>query len=278
MIHKLQFDIITLFPAMFNGPLSESIIKRAQTDNLIQINLHQLRDYAYDKHKKVDDTPYGGGPGMVLRVDVVDAAISNVKPLDGFDISTGLSAGKLTAGRLSAGSQNSKLRSPRTILLTPTGKKFDQKKAIELSKYKNLILICGHYEGFDQRIHDHLVDEEISIGDYVLTGGELPAMVMIDAISRMVPGVIKAESVESESFMPKAQETSGKKQDANKHQVQKNNLITKQFDNKTNNHYDFPVYTKPVEYKRWKVPEVLISGDHEKIDRWREKRKNNKKK
>ena len=220
------FNVITLFPSMFNGPLSESIIKRAQDKGLIDIKLHQLRDCATDKHKTVDDTPCGGGAGMVLRVDIIDRAISNLK------------------------SQISNLRSSRTILLAPTGKKFDQKKAIELSKYDNIILICGHYEGFDQRIHDHLVDEEVSIGDYVLTGGELPAMVMIDAISRMVPGVIKEESAMNESFM-----TNHKSQITN----HKNNELS----------YDYPVYTRPIEYKGWKVPEVLLSGDHAEIEKWR---------
>ena len=225
MAHKVRFDVITLFPSTFDGPFSESIICRARKKDLIQINLHQLRDYAFDKHKTVDDTPCGGGPGMVLRVDIVDRAISNIK------------------------TKNSKLKSLRTVLLTPIGEKFTQQKAIELSKYDNIILICGHYEGFDQRVHQHLVDEEISIGDYVLTGGELPAMVMIDAISRMVPGVIKKESAINESFMP----------NANKLMSQETKSLA----------YDYPVYTRPIEHKGWKVPEVLLSGDHKKIIDWR---------
>jgi tRNA (guanine37-N1)-methyltransferase len=223
----MKFDVITLFPEMFKGPLTESILKRAQEKGLIDIKLHQLRDYATDKHKTIDDTPCGGGAGMILKIDVVDAAISNIK------------------------NKISKSKESRTILLAPSGEKFTQQKAIELSKYDNIILVCGHYEGFDQRIHEHLVDEEISIGDYVLTGGELPAMVMIDTISRMVPGVIKEESALNESFMSSESNKANEANSANK-------LF-----------YDYPVYTRPIEYKGWKVPGVLLSGDHKKIDKWR---------
>ncbi len=212
----MKFEIITLFPEMFKSPFEESIISRAKKDKLIEIQTHQLRDSAVDKHKTVDDTPCGGGPGMVLKVDVMDRAISKVKD------------------------NIPKNKTTRTILLTPKGEKFTQKKAIELSKYDNLILVCGHYEGFDQRIHEQLVDENISIGDYVLTGGEIPAMVLVDAITRMIPGTIKKESVESESHMPG-----------------------------NDNDLDYPVYTRPIEYSDWKVPEELLSGDHKKIDEWR---------
>ncbi|MFA7244082.1 MAG: tRNA (guanosine(37)-N1)-methyltransferase TrmD [Patescibacteria group bacterium] len=222
----MKFNVITLFPKMFEGPLSESILKRAQKNSLIDINLINLRDFAIDKHKTVDDTPYGGGAGMVLRVDIVDHAISNLKSPFG----------------LAQGGQISNRKKVRTILLTPTGTKFDQKKAIELAKYDELTLIAGHYEGFDQRIHEHLVDEEISIGDYVLTGGELPAMVMIDTISRMIPGVIKEESAANESFM-------------------------------NGDESDYPVYTRPVEYNGWKVPEVLQNGNHAEIEKWRNEHK-----
>lgn len=223
----MKFNVITLFPEMFVGPLSESILKRAQGNGLIEINLIQLRDFATDKHKTVDDTPYGGGAGMVLKVDVMDKAILKIK-------------NPCLAGR----QEKSKKNVCRTILLTPTGKKFDQQKAIELSKYDNLILIAGHYEGFDQRIHDNLVDEEISIGDYVLTGGELPAMVMIDAISRMIPRVIKEESAKNESHMGDG--------------------------------LDYPVYTRPVEYNGWSVPEVLQNGNHAEIEKWRRKNQGGK--
>ena len=224
----VKFDIITLFPNMFDGPFSESIIKRAKNNDLIDIKLHQLRDYATDKHKTVDDTPCGGGPGMVLKVDVVDSALSNIK-------------NKIN-------NQNNN----RIVLLSPKGERFTQQKAIELSKYDNIVLLCGHYEGFDQRVHDYLVDEEISIGNYVLTGGEIPAMVIIDAVTRMIPGVIKEESALNESFMP--------------------NRSQKPLEN----NYDYPVYTRPVEYKGWKVPEVLQSGNHAGIDKWRQDYNDNK--
>jgi len=242
MSKKIVFNVITLFPEMFSGPLTESILKRAQEKGLIDIELHQLRDFATDKHKTVDDTPCGGGAGMVLKIDVVDNAISKLKI------------------------KNKKLKKKKIVLLAPSGQKFTQQKAIELSKYDNIILICGHYEGFDQRIHEHLVDEEISIGDYVLTGGELPAMVMIDAISRMVQGVIKEESAMNESFIinPKS-EILNPKQIQNSKSL--NNTTIQQFNN---NSFDYPVYTRPIEYKGWKVPEVLLSGDHKKISEWRQ--------
>jgi len=232
---------------MFEQVFAESIIQRAKNKKLINIKLHQLRDYATDKHQKVDDTPSGGGPGMVLKVDVIDKAITSVK------------------------SEKQKAKNNcRTILLTPKGKRFTQKKAIELSKYDNLILVCGHYEGFDQRVHDHLVDEEISIGDYVLTGGEVPAMVLIDAITRMVPGVIKKESVESESFMTSTPLChSGLDPESHNNISNKHKKILKQVQDDNLSTYDHPNYTRPIEYKGWKVPEVLLSGNHKKIEEWR---------
>lgn len=233
----INFDIITLFPDMFNGPFSESIIKRAKNQGLIDINLHQLRDYATDKHKTVDDTPCGGGPGMVLKIDVVDLAISSVK-------------NKLPDSR-----------NNRIIMLSPKGERFTQQKAMELAKYDNIVLLCGHYEGFDQRVHDHLIDEEISIGDYVLTGGEIPAMVLVDAITRMVPGVIKEESIINESFMPQSTELRIKNYELSNERPLN--------DNPQPATYDYPVYTRPVEYKGWKVPEVLLSGNHIEIEKWR---------
>ncbi len=217
----MKFDIITLFPEMFKGPFSESIIKRAQEDNFIEINYHNLRDFATNKHKTVDDTPYGGGQGMVLKVDVMDRAISTVKS--------------------KVESRKSKVR---TILMTPQGERLNQDKVRELAeKYDELILITGHYEGFDERIRENLVDEEISIGDFVLTGGELPAMILVDAISRMVPGVLAEGSADEESFMQKNDDGQYLK--------------------------EYPQYTKPTEYNGWAVPEILKSGDHKKIADWR---------
>ena len=207
----MKIDILTIFPEMFKGPFDESLLKRAQDKGLVKIKIHNLRHWAKDKHKTVDDKPFGGGPGMVIKVEVIDQALNDLKK------------------------KNSK-----TILLTPQGKAFNQKKAKSLSKLEHIILICGHYEGVDERIRQNLVDEEISIGDYVLTGGEIPAMVVVDTVVRLMPGVVgKEESLEEESFSPPA------------------------------NGLEYPQYTRPAEYKDWKVPEVLLSGNHKKISQWR---------
>ena len=203
----MKIDVLTLFPDMFNNIFSESIIKRAISNNLVEINIHNIRDYSKDPHKKVDDTPYGGGAGMVLMCQPIFNAVKALK------------------------TDNSKV-----ILLTPGGALYKQKIAFNLSLEKHLILICGHYEGFDERIKT-IVDMEISIGDYVLTGGEIPAMIIIDSITRLIDGVIRKESYESDSF--------------------------------TDNLLDYPTYTKPRVYEGLEVPSVLISGDHKKINEWR---------
>ena len=194
----MKIDILTLFPEMFDGFLNTSIIKSAINRNLVSINTINIRDYSLDKHKKVDDTPYGGGAGMVIRADVVYDAFKSLK------------------------STNAK-----TIFLSPQGSTLNQNKVQELSNEEHLILLCGHYEGIDQRVLDEIVDEEISIGDYVLTGGELPAMVLVDAVSRYVDGVINKESVEEESFS--------------------NGLL------------EYPQYTRPEIFLNKQVPEVLKS-------------------
>ncbi len=206
----MKFDVLTLFPEMFE-PLKQSIIKRASEKKLIDINLVNIRDFSEDKHNKVDDTPYGGGAGMLMKPDVVDRAYNSVK------------------------SENAKV-----IYLTPQGKMLNQKIVKDLSKQEHLILLCGHYEGIDQRVLDKIVDEEISIGDYVLTGGELPAMVLIDSVSRYVEGVLSNESTEEESFS--------------------NGLL------------EYPQYTRPEVFGNVKVPDVLISGHHENIRKWRRER------
>jgi len=203
----MQFDVLTLFPEMFE-PIKQSIIGKAEEKELIKINLINIRDFSKNKHKKVDDTPYGGGAGMVMQADVVYDAYKSVK------------------------SENAKV-----IYLTPQGKKLNQKKVVELSKEKHLILVCGHYEGIDQRVIDKIVDEEISIGDYVLTGGEIPAMALIDSISRYVEGVINEESTSEESF--------------------------------SQGILEYPQYTRPEIFEGEKVPEILLSGHHEKINKWR---------
>lgn len=274
---------------MFEGPFSESIVKRAKERGLVDINLHQLRDYATDKHKTVDDTPCGGGPGMVIKVDVVDRAIEYIKN-NSTDLRNAAKACKIStvasafepAGKKKAPrnfvsrakhfvAENEALGNQRIIMLSASGERFTQKKAIELSKYDNIILLCGHYEGFDQRVHDHLVDEEISIGDYVLTGGEIPAMVLVDTITRMIPGVLKEESILNESFMDqdtryKIYDCRQARQDTNKSQISNNNSTIQQ---RNNNCFDYPVYTRPIEYKGWRVPGMLLSGDHKAIEKWR---------
>jgi tRNA (guanine37-N1)-methyltransferase len=224
----MNFHILTLFPEMFVGPLSESIIKRAQEKRLINISYYNIRDYAEDKHKTVDDTPYGGGKGMVMKVETIDRALEDAKS-------------KIN---------NYSKENTQIILLTPQGETFNQDKAVELSKYENIILIAGHYEGFDERVRQYLVDKKISIGEYVLTGGELPAMVLIDAISRMVPGVLAEGSATEETFMRKNEKGEYLK--------------------------EYPQYTKPAEYKGWKVPEVLLSGNHQEIEKWRKEQSKNK--
>ena len=203
----MQFDILTLFPSMFDI-LNESILGRAQEKNLIDINVVNIRDFSKDKHNKVDDTPYGGGAGMVMRADVVYDCYNSVKTDDS-----------------------------KVIYLSPQGKTLNQDKVKELSKEKHLILLCGHYEGIDQRVIEKIVDEEISIGDYVLTGGELPAMVLVDSVSRHVEGVLNKESIQEESF--------------------------------TNDLLEYPQYTRPEVFLGEKVPEVLLTGHHQNIEKWR---------
>jgi len=222
----MKFDIITIFPDILTSYSEESILGRAQKKGLIEINFHDLRDYATDKHRTTDDAPFGGGPGMVMMIEPIHRAILALNP--------------------KSEARNSKQK--RIILLSPKGKKFDQKMAKRFSKYDQLIFICGRYEGVDERVKKYIADEEISIGDYVLSGGELPAMVIVEAVSRLIPGVLgNKESLESESH--------------------------------TNiGDLDFPQYTRPAEFitndgKKLKVPEILLSGDHAKIKKWREGKK-----
>jgi len=210
MEETMKFDVLTLFPEMFDN-LKQSIIGRAQEKELIEINTTNIRDFSKNKHKKVDDTPYGGGAGMVMMPDVVYDAYQSVKT-----------------------------DKAKVIYMSPQGKKLDQKKVEDLSKESHLIILCGHYEGIDQRVIDKIVDEEISIGDYVLTGGEIPAMVLIDSVSRYVKGVLKEDSIKEESFS--------------------NGLL------------EYPQYTRPEVFEGKKVPEVLLSGNHQNIDKWRKEK------
>jgi tRNA (guanine37-N1)-methyltransferase len=208
----LRIDIITLFPEMFS-PLEESIIKRARAAGLVSIYLHNLRDYTSDVHRTVDDSPYGGGPGMVMKIEPLYKAITHIQSLH---------------------------ESPaRVILMTPQGRMLRQAACKELATMERLLLICGHYEGIDERVAMYLCDDELSIGDYVMTGGELPAMVVVDTLVRLIPGVLREGSAEQESFME--------------------GLL------------DYPHYTRPREFHGWTVPEVLLSGNHKEIDEWRRK-------
>ncbi len=211
----MRFDVLTLFPEMIKGALGQSIIGRAEENGHIEIFAHNIRDYSLDKHRKVDDTPCGGGMGMLMSCQPIDdchTAVKNLAP----DMKT------------------------RTVYMSPQGRVFSQKIAKELAAYDRLIILCGHYEGVDRRAVELVCDDEISIGDFVLTGGELPACVLIDCVSRMVDGVLpESEAYEQESFM--------------------NGLL------------EYPQYTRPIEYKGMRVPEVLLSGDHKKIEEWRKK-------
>jgi len=223
---RMKIDILTIFPDMFKGPFDESILRRAQDKLLVKIKIHNLRDWTEDKHKSVDGRPYGGGPGMILRVDVVDRAIKNIK----------------SQTSNSKQIQNLKSQKTKVILLSAKGKKYNQQKVQEFSKLDHLILVCGHYEGVDQRIADYLVDEVVSVGDYVLTGGELPAMVVVDSVVRLLPGVLGDKSSLKEESHTKP------------------------------GYVEYPQYTRPEEYKDWKVPEILLSGNHAEIEKWRQEK------
>jgi tRNA (guanine37-N1)-methyltransferase len=207
----IRFDILSVFPGMFASAFECSLLKKAQEKNLIEIRVHDIRHYTEDKHRMTDDAPYGAGGGMVMKVEPIDRALQAVAP----DRDQAL-----------------------IVLLTPQGETFRQKIAQELALHPRIVLVCGHYEGLDERVRTHLVDREISIGDYVLTGGELPAMIVVDAVARLVPGVLgNAASVVTDSFAM--------------------GLL------------EYPQYTRPAEYRDWKVPDVLISGHHREIEKWR---------
>ena len=201
---------------MFSGPFEESIVKRAQNKSLVKINIHDLRKWGLTERRTVDGRPYSGGAGMLLRVDVIDKALNEIK--------------------------DKKAKHTRVVLLDAAGKKFTQQKALQLTKVDQLVLVAGHYEGVDHRVHEHLVDEVISIGDYVLTGGELPIMVVVDCVVRLLPGVVgKEESLKEESH------------------------------NKPG-YLEYPQYTRPEIYRGWKVPKVLLSGNHKEINKWKEEK------
>ena len=209
----MKISILTLFPEMFEGPFDHSIVKRAIDKKIADINFINIRDFGIGKHKIVDDKPYGGGKGMILRIDVLEEAINKAK------------------------SKRLNTRDQKVILLDPHGKSFNQQKAMELSNLKHLILICGHYEGVDSRI-DNFIDEKISIGDFIVTGGEIPAMLITDAVARLIRGSLKQGVTDEESFSP---------------------------------YLEYPQYTRPPIYKKRSVPSILLSGNHKKISEWRRK-------
>jgi len=205
----MKIDVLTLFPAMFAGPLDESIIKRARDAGLLDLNIHQLRDYTHDRHKTVDDRPFGGGPGMLLKPEPIFEAVENIaRP------------------------------GTKVILMSPSGRQFSQAIARELAQETDLLLVTGHYEGFDERVREQLADDELSIGDYVLTNGALPAMVVVDAVTRLLPGVLGDDASSAEESFSAG-------------------LL------------EYPQWTRPAEFRGVKVPEVLLSGNHAEIARWR---------
>ena len=205
----MKIDVLTLFPAMFAGPLDESIIMRARKKGLLDLKIHQLRDWTHDRHKTVDDKPFGGGPGMLMKPEPLFEAVESLKRTE-----------------------------TKVILLSPSGRKFDQKIAQELAQEKDLLFVTGHYEGFDERIREALADDELSIGDYVLTNGALPAMVVIDAVVRLLPGVLGDDASSTDESVS-------------------HGLL------------EYPQYTRPAEFRGMKVPEVLLNGNHAEIEKWR---------
>jgi len=209
----IRFDILSVFPEMFESVLNYSILKRAREKGMVEIHLHNIRDYAEDKHRMTDDAPYGGGGGMVMKVEPIDRALASIVPTR----------------------DNSLI-----VLLTPQGETFNQKIAEEMSRYFQIVFICGRYEGMDERVREHLADREISIGDFVLTGGELSAMVVVDAVTRLIPGVL-------------------------------GNYDSASYDSFSTGLLEYPHYTRPGSYRDWRVPEVLLSGNHREIESWRRK-------
>ncbi len=222
----MKFDIITIFPEIFDSYFSESILARARKKKLIKIQAHDLRKWANDKHKKVDDSPYGGGPGMVLKIEPIYKAVQFLK-----------SKIKNQKSKLKG-----KSKKVRVILFSAKGKPYAQEDARRLAQYEQIIMICGRYEGVDERVAERIADEELSVGNFVLTGGEIPAMIVVDAVSRLVPGVLgKEASLKDESFCREG-------------------------------YREYPQYTRPEKFKKWGVPEVLLGGNHKEIEEWRKEK------
>jgi tRNA (guanine37-N1)-methyltransferase len=221
----MRIDIVTLFPEICRAPLNESIMKRAQEKRIVDVQIHNLRDWTTDKHHVVDDAPFGGGQGMVMKPEPIFAAIEELRQ---------------QTSNAQRPTSNVQLKTPKVILMSPTGRRFNQQMAAQLSQESHLIIVCGHYEGVDHRVIEHLIDMEISIGDYILTNGAIAAVVFVDAIVRLLPGTLGHErSAVDDSF---SSERSG---------------------------LEAPQYTRPAEFRGWKVPEVLLSGNHAEIAKWR---------
>lgn len=217
----MKIDIVTLFPNMFAGPFDESIIKRARNFGLLDLQIHQLRKWTHDKHQTVDDRPFGGGVGMLMRIEPIYEAVEELKS-----------------------------HCSKVILLDAGGEKFTQKKAVEYSKFDHLIVICGRYEGVDHRVHEYVVDDIVSVGDFIVTGGELPAMLLVDAVTRLIPNVLEKDTAtEFESFS-----------------------LSQPTNHKPQTLLEYPQYTRPEEFNGWKVPDILLSGHHGEIEKWRQKK------
>lgn len=251
----MKFNVLTIFPDIILGYSKETILARAQKNKIISINPVYLRDFTEDKHKTVDSPPYGGGAGMVMKPEPIYKALRSIDAIP-FRKSDGISKLKKV---FNGDIKKKKL----TILLSPRGKQFDQRMAEKWTKYNEITFICGRYEGIDQRVHDHMIDEEISVGPYVLAGGELGALIMIEAVSRLLPGVLgNPESLTEETF--------GKKGGIDlKKNISKKMIHT--FIDEGVDGFEYPQYTKPSSFKGWKVPDILLSGDHKKISQWRKK-------
>jgi tRNA (guanine37-N1)-methyltransferase len=238
---SMKIDIVTLFPEICRAPLSESIMKRAQEKGIVEIHIHNLRDWTTDKHHIVDDAPFGGGQGMVMKPEPIFAAVEDLSEADQKTPNAQPASARLQRGSGSTSNvQRSKIenRKSKIILMSPAGRRLDQEMARQLSQESHLIVVCGHYEGVDHRVIEHLVDLEISIGDYVLTNGAIAAVALVDAIVRLLPGALGHEqSAADDSFTSKLLEA--------------------------------PQYTRPAEFRRWKVPEILLSGNHAEIAKWR---------
>src|SRR5215467_3129678 len=239
----MRFDLITIFPEFFTGPLEHGIVRRAREAGLIQVHVQDLREFTKDRHRSVDDRPFGGGEGMVLKPEPLFEAVESL-----LDRSVG-----------DASEQNTKDPGTVIVLMSAAGKLFRQETARRYSQLRRMILICGRYEGVDERVAQHLATEEISIGDFVLSGGELPALLVMDAVTRLLPGALGNEaSSQNESFSASLSPSPGDSvQPKRKYEPMKNVLL------------DFPHYTRPAEYRGWKVPEILVGGNHAEVAKWR---------